>query len=170
MNISNLFLFLQIASDCLWSDPANEEQEKFVGDEGFGPSLRGNDCVSFGMKAINDFLQRNHLSFIIRAHEAHAHGVCLSKSGKYVFMIPFHFESFLSRVFTVFSTSRDHGQGHGAVAGCILVDVDKIQVINRSPAYKNKYIHHRTSIGCDLTDDQVDLFSSSPSLHSVIAS
>lgn len=68
------------------------------------------------------------------------------------------FESFFSRVFTVFSTSRDHGQGHGAVAGCILVDVDKIQVINRSPAYKNKYIHHRTSIGCDLTDDQVHFF------------
>lgn len=63
------------------------------------------------------------------------------------------------RVFTVFSTSKDHGQGRKAMAGCILVDVDKIQVINRSPAYKNKYIHHRTSVGCELTDDQV----SSPS-------
>ena len=41
------------------------------------------------------------------------------------------------------------------MAGCILVDVDKIQVINRSPAYKNKYIHHRTSVGCDLSDEQV---------------
>jgi hypothetical protein len=59
------------------------------------------------------------------------------------------------RVFTVFSTSRDHGQGASAVAGCILVDTDKIHVINRSPAYKNKYIHHRTSIGCDLSDDQL---------------
>lgn len=59
------------------------------------------------------------------------------------------------RVFTVFSTSKDHGQGRKAMAGCILVDVDKIQVINRSPAYKNKYIHHRTSVGCDLSDEQV---------------
>ena len=32
------------------------------------------------------------------------------------------------RVFTVFSTSKDHGQGRKAMAGCILVDVDKIQV------------------------------------------
>ena len=32
------------------------------------------------------------------------------------------------------------------MAGCILVDVDKIQVINRSPAYKNKYVHRLASI------------------------
>lgn len=95
------------------------------------------------------------------------------------------------RVFTVFSTSKDHGQGKNAMAGCILVDFDKIQVSNklifsaawcvdtsgvktninvyihqnmclsfikvitRSPAYKNKYVHHRTSIGCELSDQQV---------------
>jgi hypothetical protein len=53
------------------------------------------------------------VSFIIRAHEAHAHGVSLSKAAK---------------VFTVFSTSKDHGQGKKAMAGCILVDTDKIQV------------------------------------------
>lgn len=29
------------------------------------------------------------------------------------------------------------------------------QVINRSPHYKNKYIHHRTSVASNLTDDQV---------------
>ncbi len=84
------------------------------------------------MPAIDEFLAANKLSFIIRAHEAHAHGVSLSKAAK---------------VFTVFSTSKDHGQGKRAMAGCILVDVDKIQVINRSPSYKNKYIHHRSSIG-----------------------
>jgi len=43
-------------------------------------------------------------------------------------------------VFTVFSTSKDHRQGAKAMAGCILVDFDKIQVINRSPKYKNKYV------------------------------
>ncbi len=47
----------------------------------------------------------------------------------------------------MFSTSKDHGQGKRAMAGCILVDVDKIQVINRSVSYKNKYIHHRSSVG-----------------------
>jgi hypothetical protein len=55
----------------------------------------------------------------------------------------------------VFSTSKDHGQGKGAMAGCILVDFDRIQVINRSPAYKDKYVHHRSSIGVDLSDSQV---------------
>ena len=35
-------------------------------------------------------------------------------------------------MFTVFSTSKDHGQGRKAMAGCILVDVDKIQVANHS--------------------------------------
>ena len=45
-----------------------------------------------------------------------------------------------ARVFTVFSTSKDHRQGAKAMAGCILVDFDKIQVINRSPKYKNRYV------------------------------
>ena len=103
----------QIASDCIWGDPANQEQEKNLDSLGFGPSLRGGDCVCFGMPAINNFLEQNNLSFIIRAHEAHAHGVSLAKSAK---------------VFTVFSTSKDHGQGRKAMAGCILVDTDKIQV------------------------------------------
>lgn len=31
-------------------------------------------------------------------------------------------------MFTVFSTSKDHRQGERAMAGCILVDNDKIQV------------------------------------------
>ncbi len=70
----------------------------------------------------------------------------------------------LTRVFTVFSTSKDHGQGARAIAGCILVDSDKIQVINRSPAYKNKYVHHRSSIGNDLTENQVNIMNSSTNL------
>jgi hypothetical protein len=75
----------KLASDCLWSDPANEFQEEVLDPDGFGPSLRGGDSVCFGMKAINDFLESNELSFIIRAHEAHAHGVCLSKAAKSLF-------------------------------------------------------------------------------------
>ena len=46
----------------------------------------------------------------------------------------------------MFSTSKDHRQGCRAMAGCILVDFDMIQVINRSPKYKNKYVHRRTSV------------------------
>ena len=67
----------------------------------------------------------------MRAHEAHAEGVAISKG---------------ARVFTVFSTSKDHNQGSQAMCGCILVDFDKLQVINRSPAYKNQYVHRRDSV------------------------
>jgi hypothetical protein len=67
----------------------------------------------------------------MRAHEAHAEGVAVSKG---------------ARVFTVFSTSKDHNQGSQAMAGCILVDFEKLQVINRSPAYKNQYVHRRDSV------------------------
>lgn len=138
----------QIGADCIWSDPASEAQEAatiekarnparkdfgvtLLDSNGFGASPRGGGVVCFGNQAIQNFLQRNNLSYIIRAHEAHAHGVAISKG---------------ARVFTVFSTSKDHRQGGQAMAGCILIDVDKIQVINRSPAYKNKYVHRLASI------------------------
>jgi hypothetical protein len=40
---------------------------------------------------------------------------------------------------------QDHGQGAGAIAGCILVDGDAIRVINRSTKYRNKFVHRRQS-------------------------
>lgn len=49
-------------------------------------------------------------------------------------------------MFTVFSTSKDHGQGKGATCGCILVDFHRLLVINRSAKYKNKYVHRRDSV------------------------
>lgn len=50
------------------------------------------------------------------------------------------------KVFTIFSTSKDHNQGSKAMAGCILVDFENLQVINRSHAYKNVYVHRRDSV------------------------
>lgn len=42
------------------------------------------------------------------------------------------------------------------MAGCILIDNEKIQVINRSPKYKNKYVHRRTSVSLEnLTQKEV---------------
>lgn len=90
-------------------------------DTGFGESLRGGGAICFGSKAVTDFLQQQDFSYIMRAHEAHAEGVAVSKG---------------ARVFTVFSTSQDHNQGSHAMAGCMLVDNEKLQVINRSPACK----------------------------------
>lgn len=132
----------QVAADCIWSDPASDNQENYLNKDGFGDSSRGGGAVCFGNKAIDNFMARNQLSYIIRAHEAHAHGVAVSKG---------------ARVFTVFSTSKDHRQGSQAMAGCILVDFDKIQVINRSPKYRNKYVHRRTSISLDnLTEEEME--------------
>jgi diadenosine tetraphosphatase ApaH/serine/threonine PP2A family protein phosphatase len=125
-----------VASDCIWSDPASEEQEMNSVDPetGFGESLRGGGAICFGNKAVTDFLAQQGFSYIMRAHEAHAEGVAVSKG---------------ARVFTVFSTSKDHNQGSQALAGCILVDDEKLQVINRSPAYKNQYVHRRDSVSLD---------------------
>lgn len=121
----------QVASDCLWSDPAKDNQEMELDATGFGSSLRGGGAICFGARAIQIFLQEAHLSYIVRAHEAHSEGVSLCKG---------------ATVFTVFSTSKDHGQGKTAMCGCILVDFDKIQVINRSPKYKQRYIHRHDSV------------------------
>lgn len=32
------------------------------------------------------------------------------------------------------------------MAGCILIDFEKMQVISRSPAYRNQYVHRRDSV------------------------
>lgn len=52
----------------------------------------------------------------------------------------------VSLCYSVFSTSKDHNQGNNAMAGCILIDFEKMQVINRSPAYRNQYVHRRDSV------------------------
>lgn len=121
---------MQIASDCLWADPAPEDMEDELDEHGYGESPRGGDAVCFGNRAIDIFFQQHNFSYIMRAHEAHAQGVGLSKA---------------ARVFTVFSTSKNHGQGAGAMCGCVLVDNDQITVINRSPKYRNKHVHRRSS-------------------------
>jgi len=51
-------------------------------DDGFGDSPRGGGAVCFGAAAIDNFLAANNLSYIIRAHEAHAYGVALSKGAR----------------------------------------------------------------------------------------
>jgi hypothetical protein len=74
----------QVATDCIWSDPASEEMEGVLEETGFGDSPRGGGAVCFGNAAIENFLASNNLSYIIRAHEAHAYGVALSKGARLV--------------------------------------------------------------------------------------
>ena len=77
----------QVASDCLWSDPASEAMEPKLPSSGFGDSPRGGGAVCFGAAAVDNFLNANNLSYIIRAHEAHSHGVSLSKGARYTLII-----------------------------------------------------------------------------------
>ena len=143
----------QVAGDCIWSDPASEDMEAILPASGFGESPRGGGAVCFGSKAIDKFLDVNNLSYIIRAHEAHAHGVSIGKN---------------ARVFTVFSTSKDHRQGGSALAGCILVDNYLIQAINRSPKYRNKYVHRRTSVSvADIPKEEVSFLCEKYVLYSL---
>ncbi len=61
------------------------------------------------------------------------------------------------KVFTIFSTSKDHNQGSEAMAGCILVDFENLQVINRSHAYRNVYVHRRDSVSiAKLTEREIE--------------
>ena len=45
-------IYQQVASDCIWSDPASEEQEKTSLDPntGYGESMRGGGAICFGHK------------------------------------------------------------------------------------------------------------------------
>jgi hypothetical protein len=40
------------------------------------------------------------------------------------------------------------------MAGCILIDFEKMQVINRSPAYKNQYVHRRDSVSIAMLSEK----------------
>jgi hypothetical protein len=72
--------YQQVASDCIWSDPASEDQENNSVDmnTGYGDSLRGGGAICFGRKAVTNFLQQEGFSYIMRAHQAHPEGVKVS--------------------------------------------------------------------------------------------
>lgn len=52
--------------DLLWSDPSTKE--------GFQPSQRGVDLVTFGPDATESFLEANRLQLVIRSHEVKQEG------------------------------------------------------------------------------------------------
>lgn len=74
--------------DKLGNIPEFDDIEGCLNKDGFGASPRGGGVVCFGNKAIENFLQRNGLSYIVRAHEAHAQGVSLSKGARSVPFAP----------------------------------------------------------------------------------
>jgi len=122
---------VQVVTDCVWSDPATKMQENELDPEGFGESLRGEDAVCFGTPAIDNFLARNELSYILRAHTSLTEGIDISKG---------------CRVFTIFSTSKDHGGGPEATCGCVLIDSEQLLVINRTANYERFKAKHKGNL------------------------
>ncbi len=111
----------QVAHQCLWSDPVKPDKEERMDYTGFGSNPRGKTAQCYGKAAVDSFLERNDLSYIIRAHEKTKDGMSLSKD---------------ARVITVFSTSKDHNLGRQAVAACLLIDDHHIEVITKDPSYE----------------------------------
>ncbi|KAK8789799.1 hypothetical protein WA158_006579 [Blastocystis sp. Blastoise] len=127
----------QLANDLLWADPAQAQQEKHLDKTGFGEGERGPGAICFGNKAVTDFLSKNGLSYVLRAHEPTQKGINISKGGK---------------VITIFSTSRDHGC-QDAFCGCILVDGDNIIAINHpDPQKVQEYEDNDSDESMDLED------------------
>jgi hypothetical protein len=111
-------------SELLWGDPVrgsevDEEEGTGLDAQGFGRSARGGAAITFGARAVSNFLAANGLSRILRAHEAAVEGVSLSQS---------------ARVVTLFSTSADHGLGASATCACALVENQQLRVFNRARA------------------------------------
>ena len=81
----------QLVTDLLWSDPAQNQQEAHLDQNGFGEGERGPGAVCYGQKAVDEFMNSNQLTHILRAHEPTASGVSVRKGAK---------------VITIFSTSK----------------------------------------------------------------
>lgn len=81
------------AFDLLWTDPSNQVEE-------YGPSPRGSSFI-FGKKPAQEFLERNHLKLILRAHEMVPNG----------FLYNFG-EDF--PLITIFSASNYSGEGNNS--------------------------------------------------------
>eukprot|EP01004_Peranema_trichophorum_P008637 NODE_738_length_2403_cov_48.513158_g631_i0.p1 GENE.NODE_738_length_2403_cov_48.513158_g631_i0~~NODE_738_length_2403_cov_48.513158_g631_i0.p1 ORF type:complete len:707 (-),score=142.86 NODE_738_length_2403_cov_48.513158_g631_i0:196-2316(-) len=107
--------YKQLAFQMLWNDPADEETG--LDEYGFGPNpKRGPDIYSFGLAAIQMFLQRHDLQFIIRAHEVKQEGLRVCKS---------------AQVITVFTSSQYCGGENGSAA--VYIDRGKLRFITHIP-------------------------------------
>ena len=120
-----------IAWQILWSDPIGAQQFKETADllqvrledaKGFLTNTKRGTAYLFAEEAVNNFLQSNGLTHIVRAHEVPAHG--------------FQF-NFGNKCTTIFSCS--HYCGNDNEAACVHVDRQKLRIIrldtkNNAPA------------------------------------
>lgn len=116
-----------LAMDLLWGDPCpsnplcavqrleGKQESPQLNARGFGPGQRGGAAIMFGQRAVDEFFESNGFSIMLRAHQASAAGIAVSKNGKIV---------------TVFSTSKDHALDR-ATCAYVLVEDSKVIAVNR---------------------------------------
>ncbi|CAG0896443.1 unnamed protein product [Cyprideis torosa] len=113
-----------LAWEIMWNDPVSletiwppEAANTIRQNQGFGPNTKRGTAHVFSEDALQDFLGRNSLSHVIRAHEVQQSGFQLQPCG---------------RCLTVFSSS--HYCGASNEAACILCENMKLRVIRLDTA------------------------------------
>jgi len=117
-NLPNPEKDCQLAWELMWSDPLREEdldaatRDTIKDQGGFGFNHRRGTAYLWSRRALEDFLVRNKLSHVIRAHEVKQAGFQVQQNGK---------------LLTVFSSSGYCGGTNEAA--CVLADRNKIRTI-----------------------------------------
>jgi diadenosine tetraphosphatase ApaH/serine/threonine PP2A family protein phosphatase len=108
-----------LAWEIMWNDPVKRIEEDDLSlveelqtNDGFIENYSRGTAYMFSSEALDNFLTKNNLSHVIRAHEVKEAGFQLQHNG---------------RLLTVFSSS--HYQGSTNEAACVLVDDKKIRTI-----------------------------------------
>ncbi|XP_078587123.1 uncharacterized protein LOC144868595 [Branchiostoma floridae x Branchiostoma japonicum] len=107
-----------LAWELMWADPLSsddvgpEMQEELKTNHGFTQNPKRGTAHAFSHQALQDFLVRNGLSHVVRAHEVQQAGFQVQQHGK---------------LLTVFSSS--HYCGGTNEAACVLADRNKIRTI-----------------------------------------
>ncbi|KAH7958373.1 hypothetical protein HPB49_001057 [Dermacentor silvarum] len=98
-----------LAWELMWSDPISTEADQ---QRDFVPNMKRGTAHMFSAEALEEFLARNELSHVVRAHEVQQAGFQVQQKGK---------------LLTVFSSS--HYCGGSNEAACILADRQKLRTI-----------------------------------------
>lgn len=107
-----------LAWELMWSDPISpellqkEDLDMLNKHKGFLPNIKRGTAHMFSSEALEEFLEANGLSHVIRAHEVQQAGFRVQLSGK---------------LLTVFSSSKYCGGSNEAA--CILADRQKLRTI-----------------------------------------
>lgn len=75
-----------LAWELLWNDPLSDDMRDLDNtNDGFISNIRRGTGFFFSSKALNDFLNQNLLSYVVRAHEVQQQGFKVSLSAIYIY-------------------------------------------------------------------------------------